>query len=62
MVLIPKVLFILFWAFAVLGRYLGLQVCLEIFETFYESVISLELCEKLIFTKVDLWFRNYETF
>ena len=52
--LIPKVLFIPFWAFAILGRYLELQLFLEIFETFSECVISLELCGKLTFTKSGL--------
>ena len=40
--LIPKVHFIPFWAFAVLGKYLGLRLLLEIFESFYECMISLE--------------------
>ena len=52
--LTPKVLFILFWAFVVLGRYPELQLFLEIFETFYECVIFVELCGKLIFTKSGL--------
>ena len=52
--LIPKVLFIQFWAFVVLGRYVGLQLFLEICETFYECAISLELCGKLIFIKCGL--------
>ena len=49
--LIPKVLFIPFWIFAILDRYLQLQLSLEFFEIFYEYVISLELYGKLIFTK-----------
>ena len=56
----PKVLFIPFWAFVVLDRYLGLQLFLEIPKTFYECTISLELCRELIFKKFDLLFRNYE--
>ena len=34
--LIPKVLFISFWAFAIFGRYLGLHLFLEILEFFYK--------------------------
>ena len=52
--LIPKVLFIPFWIFDVLGRYLGQQLFLEIFETLYKCVTSIELCGKLIFTKSGL--------
>ena len=50
-ILTPKVFFIPFLVFALLGSSLGLQLFLEILENFYECVISLELCGKLIFTK-----------
>ena len=42
------------WIFAILNRYLNLQLFLETLETFYECVISLELCGKLIFKKKEL--------
>ena len=52
--LASKLLSILFWAFVVLGKYLGTTIIFRIFETFYECEISLELCEKLIFTKIGI--------
>ena len=60
--LTPKVLFILIWIFDVLGKYLGVQLFLENFETFYEYVISLKLCGKLIFKKRGLMVQELRKF
>ena len=49
--LIHKGQIIPIWIFAILGRYLHFQLLFKKFENLYESVNSLELCGKLIFTK-----------